>query len=90
MGKQHEEKEKRKERKKEKKEKEQEKKNLCKLTGLLHYCTLLLKEFLLFLPMPIPVEMVTPVRTMITICLMVSFAVHTFEDMRTQHTNLGG
>ena len=76
-----------------KKEKEKEKKRkekLLKLTGSLHYCTLLSKEFLLFLSVPIPVETVTPVRTMITIHLIVSFAVHTFEDMRTWLTNLGG
>ena len=60
------------------------------LTGSLHYCTLLTKEFLLFFTMPISVEPVTPIRTAIAICLMVSFAVHAFEDMRTWLTSNGG
>jgi len=77
--------------KKRKREKEKEKEtNLSTLTGLLHYCTLLMKEFLLFFTMPISVEPVTPIRTAIAICLMVSFAVHTFEDMRTWLTSNGG
>ena len=59
------------------------------LTGLLHYCTLLSKEFLLFSTMPIFIEMVTPIRTTIAICLMVSLAIHTLEDMRTWFTNIG-
>jgi len=63
-----------------KKEKET---NLSMLTGLLHYCILLTKEFLLFFTVPISVEPVMPIRTAITIRLMVSFTVHAFEDMRT-------
>ena len=59
------------------------------LTGLLHYCTLLLKEFLLFSTMPIFIEMVMPIRTTIVICLMVSLVIHTLEDMRTWLTNIG-
>ena len=64
-----------------KKEKEKET-NLSMLIGLLHYCTLLTKEFLLFFTVPI--------RTAIAIRLMVSFAVHAFEDMRTWLTSNGG
>ena len=60
------------------------------LTGSLHYCTLLTKEFLLFFTMPISVEPVMPIRTAIAIRLMVSFAVHAFEDMRTWLTSDGG
>ena len=90
MGIQHDKKRKKK-RKKRKREKEKEKEtNLSMLTGLLHYCTLLTKEFLLFFTMPISVEPVTPIRTAIAICLMVSFAVHAFEDMRTWLTSNGG
>ena len=59
------------------------------LTGLLHYCTLLLKEFLLFSTMPLFVEPVVPIRTTMAIHLMVSLAIHTFEDMRTWLTNIG-
>ena len=59
------------------------------LTGLLHYCTLLSKEFLLFSTMPIFIEMVTPIRTTIAIHLMVSLVIHVFEDMRTWLTNIG-
>ena len=59
------------------------------LTGLLHYCTLLSKEFLLFSTMPIFIEMVMPVRTTITVCLIVFFVIYTLEDMRTWLTNLG-
>ena len=81
---------KRKEKKKEKKKKEKKKKtNLVTLTGLLHYYTLLSKEFLLFSTMPIFVEPVTPIRTTIAICLIVSLAIHAFEDMRTWLTNIG-
>ena len=78
-----------KEKRKSEKEKEKET-NLSMLTGSLHYCTLLTKEFLLFFTMPISVEPVTPIRTAIAIHLMVSFAVHTFEDMRTWLTSDGG
>ena len=60
------------------------------LTGLLHYCTLLSKEFLLFPTMPISIEPVTPVRTTIAVRLMIPFAIHAFEDMRTWFTFFGG
>ena len=59
------------------------------LTESLHYCTLLLKEFLLFFTVPISVKPVMPIRTAIAIRLMVSFAVHTFEDIRTWLTSNG-
>jgi len=75
--------------KKGKKKKEEEKTNLVMLTGLLHYCTLLLKEFLLFSTMPLFIEPVVPIRTTIAIRLMVSLAIHAFEDMRTWLTNIG-
>ena len=75
---------------KEKKKKKKEKKtNLVTLTGSLHYCTLLSKEFLLFSTVPIFVELVMPIRTAITIHLIVSLAIHAFEDMRTWLTNDG-
>ena len=75
----------------EKKIKERKRKrNLTTLTGSLHYCTLLSKEFLLFPTMPIPIETVVPVRTAIAIHLMVSFAIHAFEDMRARLTVFGG
>ena len=59
------------------------------LTAFLHYCTLLSKELLLFSTMPLLVEPVVPIRTAIAICLMVSLAIHAFEDMRTWLTNIG-
>jgi len=34
--------------------------------------------------------MITPIRTAITICLMILFAVHVFEDMKTRLTFFGG
>ena len=71
------------------KEKER-KRNLTMLTGLIHYCTLLSKEFLLFSTMPISIEMVMPVRTTIAVCLMIPFAIHAFEDVRTWLTFFGG
>ena len=75
----------------EKKIKERKRKtNLATLTGSLHYCTLLSKEFLLFPTMLVPIETVAPVRTAIAIRLMVSFAIHAFEDMRTRLTIFGG
>ena len=52
------------------------------LTGLLHYCTLLSKEFLLFSTIPISIETIMPIRTTIAVHLMISFAIHTFKDMR--------
>ena len=59
------------------------------IIGLLYYYTLLSKEFLLFSTMPISIKTVTPVRTTIAICLMVSLAIHTLEDMRTWLTDIG-
>ena len=70
------------------KRKEKEKEKQITLTGFLHYCTLLSKELLLFSTMPLLVELVAPIRTAIAICLMVSFAIHAFEDMRTWLTNI--
>jgi len=67
---------------KKKKKKRKYKTNLTTLTGLLYYCTLLLKEFLLFSTMPISIEMVTSIRTTIAVCLMIPYAVHAFEDVR--------
>ena len=65
------------------KEKKKERKtNLTMLAESLHYCTLLMKEFLLFPTIPISIEMVTPIRTTIAIRLMISFAIYAFEDMR--------
>jgi len=75
---------------KEKKKKKKEKKtNLVTLTESLHCCTLLSEEFLLFSTVPIFVELVMPIRTAIAIRLMVSLAIHAFEDMRTWLTNDG-
>ena len=59
------------------------------LTGSLYYCTLLLKEFLLFSTMPIFIETVAPIRTTIAICLMVSFAIYALEDMGTWLSTIG-
>ena len=39
--------------------------------------------------MPIFIEMVTPIWTTIAIRLVVSLAIHAFEDMRTWLTNVG-
>ena len=69
--------------KRKRKKKRKKKTNLATLTGLLHYCTLLSKEFLLFPTMPIPIETVMPIRTTIAVCLMVFFAIYTLKDMRT-------
>jgi len=60
------------------------------LTGSLHYCTLLSKEFLLFSTIPISVEMVVPIQTTIAVCLTVFFAIHAFENMRMRLIFLGG
>jgi len=68
--------------KKKEKKKRERKANLSTLTGLLHYCTLLSKEFLLFSTVPIPVEIVTPIRTTMAVRLIVPFAVNALEDMR--------
>ena len=64
--------------------KRKRKTNLSMLTGSLHYCTLLLKVFLLFSTVSIPVETVMPKRTTIAVHLMVLFAVNALEDMRAQ------
>ena len=55
-----------------------------------HYYTLLSKEFLLFSTVPISIEMVAPIQTTIAVCLMIPFAVHAFEDVRTWLVFLGG
>ena len=88
MGIQHE-KRKRKRRKEKGKKKREKETNLVTLTGLLHYCTLLSKEFLLFFTMPIFIETVVPIRTTIAIHLMVSLAIYTLEDMRTWLPSIG-
>ena len=88
MGKQHG-KRKRKEKKRKGKERTEGKQNQTMLTGSLHYCTLLLKEFLLLFTIPIFVEMVIPIRTTIAICLMISLAVYALEDMRTWLFTIG-
>ena len=73
-----------------KRKKKKEKKNLSILIGSLHYCTLLLKEFLLFSTMLISVKTVMPIKTTIAVCLIVSFAVNTFEDMKVWLIFFGG
>ena len=50
-----------------------------KITGLLHYCTLPLVEFLSFPTVPLLVETVVPIRTFVTVCLVVIFVVDTLE-----------
>jgi len=40
--------------------------------------------------MPISIETVAPVWTTIVVCLVIAFAVHAFEDVRTWFTFLGG
>ena len=77
------EKRKRKRRKEKGKKKREKETNLVTLTGLLHYYTLLSKEFLLFSTVPLFVKLVVPIRTTIVIYLMVSLAIHAFEDIRT-------
>ena len=74
-----------------KKKKEKEKEiHYLRLTGSLHYCILLSKEFLLFSTMPLSVETVMPVQTTIAVYLMIAFAVHALECMRTWLAFLGG
>jgi len=66
-------------------EREKEKIKLyLKIIESLYYCTLLTIEFLLFSTVPLFVEMVSPIRTFVTICLMVSLAVNILEDIRTR------
>ena len=50
-----------------------------KKTELLYYCTLLLVEFLLFPTVPLLVEIVMPIRTFVTVYLVVTFAVDVLE-----------
>jgi len=76
-------KKKKKEKRKGKRKERKKETNQATLTGLLYYCTLLSKEFLLFYIIPIFIKTVMPIRTTIAICLMVSLAIHTLEDMRT-------
>ena len=76
------------EKEKRKRKKRKKETNQATLTGLLHYCTLLSKEFLLFSTMLIFIETVMPIRTTIAICLMVSLAIHILENMRTWLTNI--
>jgi len=40
--------------------------------------------------MSISIETVVPIQTAIAVCLMIPFAVHAFEDMRTWLAFLGG
>jgi len=75
---------------KRKRKKKKRKTNQSMLTGLLHYCTLLSKEFLLFSTVPISIETVVPIQTTIAVCLMIPFAIHAFEDVRAGLTFLGG
>ena len=63
--------------------KKKRKTNLTMLAELIHYCTLLSKEFLLFSTVPIPIEKIMPIKATITVCLIVSFAIYTLENMRT-------
>ena len=63
--------------------KRKRKQNLHMITGFLHYCTLFAIKFLFFSTMPISVEPVILIRIANAICLMVVFAIHAFEDMRT-------
>jgi len=72
-----------------KQKKKKGKANLTIITEFLHYCTLLSQEFLLFSTIPLSVEMVTPIRTTIAVHLMISFAINTFEDMKTWFTIFG-
>ena len=74
-----EEKERKKKKKKERKRKKEKETTTLKITGLLHYCTLPLVEFLLFPTVPLLVEMVAPIRTFATVCLVVTFAVDALE-----------
>ena len=64
-----------------KKEKEKRKTKL-QLIELLHYCALL-QELLLLFTVPISIEAVVPIETTIAVRLMISFAIHAFEDVRT-------
>ena len=63
---------------------EKEKKNQFRLTGSLHYYTLLLKEFLLFSTILISIEIIMPIQTTIAIYLIIPFVIHTFKNVRTR------
>jgi len=39
--------------------------------------------------MPTPVKTITPIRIAVAICLIIPFAVHIFEDVRTRLTFFG-
>jgi len=74
---------------KKKKEKgKKETKTKLQLTELLHYCALL-RKLLSFFTVPISIEVVAPIRTPIAVHLMISFAIHAFEDVRTWLTIFG-
>jgi len=62
--------------KKIRKRKKEKETTTLKITGLLHYCTLPLVEFLLFPTVPL---LVAPIRTFATVCLVVTFAVDALE-----------
>ena len=59
------------------------------ITGFLYYCTLLVKELLLFSTVPVSIETVMPIRIANTIYLMVTLAIYIFEDMRTRLSFFG-
>ena len=77
-------KENKKKKKKERKRKKEKETTTLKITGLLHYCTLPLEEFLWFPTVSLLVEMVAPIRTFATVCLVVTFAVDALEWMRAR------
>ena len=56
---------------------------------MLCYHTLLLKEFLWFFIILTPVKTIVPVRTAITIYLMIFFVIHILKDVRIWLTNFG-
>ena len=68
--------------KEKKKEKQKQNKNKTKTNriAILLYSTFV--EFLLFYTIPLSVETVSPIRTSIAVCLIVSFTVNAFEEMR--------
>ena len=49
----------------------------------------LLWKLLSFFTVLISIEVVAPIRTTIAICLMISFTIHAFEDVRTWLTIFG-
>ena len=64
------------------------KKLYLKIIGLLHYYTLLTIEFLLFSTVSLFVKIVSPIRTFVAVCLIVSLVINILEDMRTRFTFL--